>query len=341
MIFTESSTLARGLIVDVNPKPMDYDKFSKLEELSKKISGITPFLIQSLMNDYSKESIIEIFKRCRKEVTNFNLMEFGISIDNYSRSINNAAALFTSWKIFSNILFNQEAVGEKYQEIFPKLLKNALLKNLSRVNTYRQDRLFEYLLWESIQNRKLKLKQYDSSGAEINEYGKRETVGAYTITRDKNIEVVISLKSALRDIKRIAPELNITEETLINKLVSEKKIYTNNAHKHRVAGHNINGVLWVGEIPKSVFDINENDPVELTNEILEEENKRKTIQESLVQPVITTEKLEVVDCDCPVYDLNELQKEVDENKKKQYPEQVSPYAYEWPKVNTYCGNKKS
>ena len=314
LIFTESSTISRGIIVGVNSKPMDYDKFSKMEELTKKISGITPFLIQSLMNNHTKESIVKIFRECRKEITNFNLMDFGISNDNYSRSINNAAALYTSWKVFSNILLFP-VIGEKYHDVFPKLLKDVLFNNLKRVNTYRQDKLFENLLWESIQNRKLKLREYNLSGTEINEYAKNETVGSFMITKEKSVELVLSLKTALREIKRFAPELNITVETLMNKLITEKKIHATESNKHRLAGHSINGVKWVGEIPKSIFDIDQNDPVEQINEILEQENQKEWIEDLFNDDLLTTEKMEPGNVEeCPVFNINENQKEI---KKKQ------------------------
>ncbi len=272
LVVTESSTLARGIIISVNSKDVNRSGLVEIDKASKKFSSITPYFIQYILKNYNKKTVEEIFERSHSFISNHPLInDPNVSQDNLPRMINNFAALKTSWQIFSNFLFGTKLSMEKksYLDTFDRNLISLILDNIERISTYKSEVVFENDLWELLENGTFNLKEVlhsGSYGASLNSSSK--CIGYYSGGRN-NLTLVIQISTALREMKRMIPNFAISEDTLKIKLMNDNKIKVNPSKKVSLNGRKISGVQWVGDIPKSIFGYMEaDDPISQAADIL-------------------------------------------------------------------------
>ena len=276
LVITESSTIARGIVIDVNSKPVNLKDATAITEQSKKFSSIMPYLIQFILKNYNQNMIGKIFEDSQKFIyTDPAINNPNISRDNLSRIINNFAALRTSWRIISEFLFEDqpESVKTDYRDTFDTNLIALLLDNIERISSYKPDIIFERTLWEMVENGTFALSKVSQSGKVDDKlYKGSKIVGYYTQDTFGNVNLIIQLSKALREMKKSIDNFAISEDTLKKKLLHDKKINVNPSKKFSLNGKKISGVQWAGDFPKSLFGIRESgDPVETAKKILAEE----------------------------------------------------------------------
>ncbi len=260
LVVTESSSIARGIVISVNSKKVKFDKLSEINEASDEFSSFTPHFIQYILSNYDEVKVEEIFSDAIKFIQNHpHVKDPNISQDNLPRMINNFTALKTSWQVLSDFLFIGKPDKQKYQEIFDKNLILLLLDNIERISSYKSEVVFEQSLWEMLENGTFSLTKvlpngdYDSFSINY----KSKNIGYYSEDKSGNINLVLQLSSALREMKKVIPNFAISEDTLKIKLMNDNKIKVNPSKKVSLNGKKISGVQWVGHIPKSIFGIKE------------------------------------------------------------------------------------
>ena len=276
LVVSETSTIARGIIINVNSKQVRSNELWEINDESKKFSAIMPYFIKFLLKHYDKNKIGQVFEDAHKFISSHPLInDPNISSDNLPRIINNFATLKTSWEILSEFMFDVQSEFDilEFQEAFDKNLITLLLDNIERISSYKPDVIFEKTLWEMIENGMFSLRKVLNNGElETPRYDDRgKVIGYYTQDNHNEINLVIQLSTALREMKKTIENFATSEDTLRAKLLREKKIKVNPSKKVSLNGRKISGVQWIGEYPKGIFGLNETvDPVEQAKEILAE-----------------------------------------------------------------------
>lgn len=290
IVFTESSSIARGIIVNIDSKESMFEFVQQTNEQSKHFPAFTLQFIQYLLNKFSQEIIIKIFKISRKIIDNhYSKDTDNLDINNYDREANNFAALLTSWIILKSFLWgtdplDKEIISNDFNEYFLDLMD----ANLALVRELRNDDYFETLLWNSIESGKLQLSEIDNYGRLHNTDSRSTYVGYYHIDREKNISVYLNLQNTLQELKRIDPNIQVHHSTIVKKLESEGKIQKCERNKKwNVYGCQIRGVKWVGDIPKEIFGIREDQQVTDATQITENKKEEDTFSLSADQPLDT------------------------------------------------------
>ncbi len=274
LVVSESSTIARGIIISINSKPVKLDELSEINQASKEFSAIMPYFIQHVLKNYDTDAIGKIFEEAHKFISSHPLInDPNISPDNLPRMINNFAALKTSWQVLKDFLFDSQSTNDKmhYQSTFDRNLILLLLDNIERISSYKPDVIFEQTLWELIENGTFTLRKVLYNGdLEIpSTYDRGKVVGYYTQDVLNRINLVIQFSTALREMKKTVDNFATSEDTLKAKLLREGKIKVNPSKKVSLNGKKISGVNWVGKYPVSIFGLNEaDDPVEQATDIL-------------------------------------------------------------------------
>ncbi len=264
IVFTESSTIARGIIINVDTKESAFEFVRKINEQSKYFPAFTLQFIQYILSNLSQENIIEVFKISRKIIDDhYTIDNNNLDINNYDREANNFAALLTSWIVLKSFLWGtdpleKEMILNDFNSYFLELMD----ANLALVRELRNDDYFETLLWNSIESGKLHLSEIDNHGRDPYDDSRFTYVGYYHIDSDKNISVYLNLQNTLQELKRIDPNIQVHHSTIVKKLESEGKIQkTERGKKWNICGRQIRGVKWTGNIPKEVFGIREDEHI--------------------------------------------------------------------------------
>lgn len=274
LIFTEASTIARGIIIDLESKEVEFEKLNEISKASEKFSAILPHFIQYVMKYYSRDRIEKIFDAAHKFISKHPLIdEVGVSQDNLPRMINNFAALKTAWEIFSEFIATDEPLSEfqSSKNNFDSELISLLRDNIDRIAKLKQEVLLEQNLFELIEDGTFRLEKVLSNGEaefpNIADRGKK--VGAYTINSKGEYKVVIQLSTAIREMRKILPQLKSSEDTIKTKLIQDGKITLPPSKKCSLNGKKFSGVYWIADIPQNILGLRESeDPVDQAHEIL-------------------------------------------------------------------------
>lgn len=264
IVFSESSTIARGIIVPVASKEFKPKEARELLEMSKDFKCITSSFIQYVLQDNVKEQIknrlennIDFFQNTTKNASD-------ISLDNIGRIINNFALLKTSWDIFSSFLFDNESEKDIHNRIYEPKLKELFLENVLRIDDSKSEKIFEQTLWAMVDSKRLyfeRLRLEESDPFQDTQRGIK--IGEYYLFRDSEIRICLNLNTAYKEIIKYNPDIQITLDTLTDKLLKLNKIITNNSKRVYFAqGKHGYGVRWIGKFPSSLFGISE-DPTAL------------------------------------------------------------------------------
>ena len=275
LVISETSTIARGVIIQVDSKRVKMDELSEINKMSSVFNTIMPYFIQNILKNYDQERIEKIFDNAHLFISEHPLInDPDISPDNLPRIINNFAALKTSWQVMSDFFFSDkpEEMKTEYQNCFNQNLIALMKENIDRINNYKPEVVFEQGFWDLVQNGTLSLRRVNRLGKlevpSIDEMGKN--VGYYTVDGQK-VRIIIQLTNALREMRGRVENFAISEDALRAKLLKEGKIKTSKCGRFSLNDYKARGVEWIAEYPRSIFGLKEeSDPVEEASEILAE-----------------------------------------------------------------------
>lgn len=309
LIIRESSTIARGIIINVNTKQYDIEKKDNLEDISKEFSGLTPHYINYILSNKSKEDIINLFKLNRKYFEEKARYSQQGSWDNLPRIISNFAMVKTSWDLLINFLCNDRDQIIRYNSEYDKAMTDLFDQTLNRVDDSKNNMKFELALWSLIEAEKIYLEKIDTTGNNSWQNYKGTKIGYFFIS-GKQAKICINLKNALREIKRFEPEISITEETLKNKLIKDNKIKENPSKKVSFGKIKKEGIEWIGDYPRNLFGLPENnDALTTAQEILSESYSDENINHLTTFDFLA---------DLPESDLSELKSKTKDDENVQF-----------------------
>ncbi len=183
LIISESSSIARGIIINVYDKDIDYKKSDLLSDLSQSFSGLTPHYINYILARITKEEIITTYKLNRKWFQHRSIRYGKTKVSNLPRVINNFAMVKTSFDIFINFLCNDNNQAANYKSAYENSIIDVFLKTLDRVDDSKNDMKFESALWNLIEAEKLYLEKIDNTGKEsFPSYYKGTKIGYYLVS---------------------------------------------------------------------------------------------------------------------------------------------------------------
>ena len=272
LVISETSTIARGVIINVNSKTVKMEEVNELNNISKTFSGIMPYFIQHIIKTTDKIKVQKIYDNAYQWLLKHPLIsDPGISKDNLPRILNNFASLKVSWEILSEFLFSELSVDEKeeYDATFNHNLVILLRENIDRINSYKPEIIFETRLWEMLEDGTFYLERISPDGGRTIPNGRSKLIGHYTIDESKNVKIILQLSTIIREIKGRTENFAISEDTLRIKLLNEKKIKTTPSGRFSINGFKARGVSWIGDFPKNLFGLPESfDPIEEASDIL-------------------------------------------------------------------------
>src|ERR1035437_3532401 len=277
LVFAESSTIARGIIINVESKDCQKQELTEIEDMAKEFQSFTPYLIQHILKNFDKAKVTKIFDESHEWISNHpDIKGSDISLDNRHRLLNNFAALKVSWVILSKYLFSEKLFGaDQLTEIFfNESLINLFLENIKRISEYRPDEVFESTLWEMIENGTFILSEVDRNGNLGPCYSPEKVIGYFTKGLNEEPRLIINIKAALRELIKRLPNFSISADTLIAKLKTDGKITLNPSGKASLNGYKARGATWIGEYPKSIIGLRDKeDPVTQAKAILDEKEE--------------------------------------------------------------------
>lgn len=272
LVISETSTIARGIIIQVDSKKVKMDELSEISKMSNEFNTIMPYFIQFILRNYGQEKIEKIFEAAHKTISAHPMInDPEISPDNLPRIINNFAALKTSWEVLSGFLLNDMSteIKAEYQKRFENNLIALMKENIDRINNYKPEIIFETAFWDLVQNGTFSLRRLDRNGKfEILPLKEGKVVGFYTKDTD-DIRIIIQLTTAVKEMRGRVENFAISEDALKSKLLKEGKIKTTGSGRFSLNGFKARGVEWSGDFPQKLFGLEEKaDPVEEATEIL-------------------------------------------------------------------------
>ena len=272
LVISETSTIARGVIINVNSKSVKMEEVNELNNISKTFCGMMPHFIQHIIKTTDKIKVQKIYDNAYQWLLKHPLIsDPGISKDNLPRILNNFASLKVSWEILSEFLFSELSVYEKeeYDATFNHNLVSLLRENIDRINSYKPEIIFETRLWEMLEDGTFYLERISPDGGRTIPNGRSKLIGHYTIDESKNVKIILQLSTIIREIKGRTENFAISEDTLRIKLLNEKKIKTTPSGRFSINGFKARGVSWIGDFPKNLFGLPESfDPIEEASDIL-------------------------------------------------------------------------
>lgn len=262
IVFTESSTLARGIIVDVQSKDSKFEEAEQLEAISKNFYLFTPFFIRYILNNYSSEMLKELFFKSQLILKKALEDLRDITIDNQSRIINNFSLLSVSWRVLLDFMYDDEDFDllipyGKLMEDFNSSIYSLIISNIKRIAKSKPEIKFEETLWNCTETGLFKFENVSS-----NEYSdnKGKIVGWYR-RKDNDIKICINLKTAYKEINQYLRDeggIGTSFDTLVTKLTKDRKITTTPSGKIHLNEYNKKrGYEWIGKFPRELFGLTE------------------------------------------------------------------------------------
>lgn len=253
VVFTETSTIARGIIIPLSNKEPNNEKRNILIEDSRYFQVFTKHFIAFAIR---YKLYKEYYKQIQAGILSFT-SKLKFEGGNLPRLINNFTIVSLAYimliKFFKNELLEEEikTLEKDYNITTSDLLK----KNFNRIQNLKPEEKFEQTLWEMIELKILSLKQIN----EQLDYSIRQDqiVGYYQVKEDGDVIVSININSAYRKVNQYLISengLGHSKETIVQKLIQMNKIRIPSAdlNTSRVSfgKHGTQrGVEWIGEVP--------------------------------------------------------------------------------------------
>lgn len=257
LVLTETSTIARGIIVPVSQKSPNYALRNQLVEESQSYQIFTKHFIQSMLRIADRFDFKRLFEEKQRELEELR-GELELEGDNVPRMINNFAVFSTTFHFVKYFLFGDD--GKEYirkiDERFLEATKSLMELNFRKIQSHKPEEKFENTLWELVEMDRLKLLPI---GEALDYNTKRENViGYYQIQEHGETKVAINIVQAYRKVNEFLLNeggLGHSRDAIVQKLIMQDKIRIPSKRglsDSRVSFGNQGmqrGVEWLGTIP--------------------------------------------------------------------------------------------
>lgn len=257
VVITQTSTLARGIVVEVDSKETKTEEVAYLNELSKNFSAITADYIQYVMNDL-EEDVIKGYYELGRKMFELQGEHYELSYDNQARMIQNFALLYSSWGCFRQYLCESKSSHwQKLDKLFAETVWVLFLKNFKFVNDKTSYLKFTTALWELAESNPDTFVSVDTWNEK-----KTGTIGCYELIKDSNGEVksviiVIKLNEAYKKVNAYLSfqgGIGTSPETLEQQLRSKGLIPETSCGVVAIPNKkSVRGEKWIGDYPKDLF----------------------------------------------------------------------------------------
>lgn len=256
IVLTESSTLARGLVVPVEDKEPNNEGRNMLVSDSKNYQLVMKHFIHNFLNMVQHVDFHEMYKQKQEEINEIT-KELALEGGNLPRLINNFSVVSVAFEFMINFLFGvraeEEIQNRKMQ--FKDVTKHLLLKNFQGIQELKPEEKFEQTLWEMIEMKLLHIVPIDQ---EHSVYCRNdEIVGYVQFKEDGTEKLCINMNNAYRRVNQFLQNeggIGHSKPTIVQKLLTIKKIRIpsqNGLKDSRVSFSNKamkRGVEWIGEV---------------------------------------------------------------------------------------------
>ena len=259
LVITEASSIARGIILNLNTKSVYSQKPEELLLNSKRFRAFTAEFISFILKHQDDIDFKGILNSAQDYFYG-KAKEKKLSSDNLPRLVNNISQLYLSWNILVQFMeqFIDESKLEQLSNEFLYSLEKILVDNSNRIQERKPEVFFEEMLWNMVENGQLELVKYSKK----NESHDRDKIAGYYEIQDcGNVKLCIRLNHVYRKIKeqlrKSQEEIGHSVEAIKDKLFCVGTIKsTSEGHVSFGSGKTERGVYWLGEVPWSRIGIN-------------------------------------------------------------------------------------
>lgn len=252
LIVTEGSTLARGIVVNLPKKAVNYSRIQTNNKLSKSFDMFTAHFVQHILQRYKNEELHRIYTNSAKYI-NEQVVKLNLEGENLPRLVNNFSLLLASWVLINRFLNQDQAIIDSYDMLFSKTLDELLVDNFNRIQSAKPEEKFEEALWQLLENGSIIIQDIiDKNTSTISQFEKNKVIGYYYCQSDGSVKLCIRLKDAYKYVNNYLSDeggIGFSFDTLKSKLLLTGKISFPATQRVTLGGETIRGVYWTGEIP--------------------------------------------------------------------------------------------
>lgn len=261
VVINESSAVARGIIVSVHSKEIDFSRVEEMKNSSKVFKVFTKHYIKFILNKHENNQFDFKNRLESHQKKLFTIAESSkLHSDNLPRLINNFSLLSLSWDFVSEFMkcyYLDLGTLDAFDDLFYRAVSKLLVENSERIQLEKPEIKFEETLWNMIETNQLLLVRYKDKSR--NSYDLKKVIGYYEYS-DNQLKVCIKLSEAHRQVNQylrgFQESLGHSYEAVKTKLISQGKIRsTKEGHVSFGSGNLERGVYWIGEIPWERFII--------------------------------------------------------------------------------------
>lgn len=283
-VMSEASSLARGIIINVNKKAPNMKGAQELSELSLNFSHFTLHYLQFLFNTVNPAALTQAHKDNLAWLQGISVLE-ELAGENLPRLINNFALLKTSWDVLGKFLFlnRHESISNEYNMQFYFSLTNVLQDNFDRAHHMKADLKFIDTFWLLVENNHI----YICDVKDKNVQPEHKVVGWYKKEEDNSIKLGINLRlvyKIVEDFLRGQGGIGLSFEALQNRLLQSNIIRTVKTGTVTIGQNKqFRGVYWIGDIP--YLSIGLDSPIPNSESPKQEEPNYSDIEIDLDRPI--------------------------------------------------------
>jgi len=257
VVINQTSTLARGIIIDVTSKELDTSFVDRYNKMSQNFSAVTMDYIQYVLKEIDPKFLRSCYQLNRMHFEQL-AKKYDLSRDNQARVIQNFSLLALSWTIFKMYLYNQkiddaDELQVDEDGIFAQCLTEMFLKNFDKIDQRKSYERFQKALWDLAETAKLFV--------EVKNYAGRKTaIGCYEIINngiERRVKICVNLNAAYNKVDAFLSNeggIGTSKETLRQQLIEHNMIReVSSGMISFSSGKKVRGVEWIGEYSEAVF----------------------------------------------------------------------------------------
>ncbi|MHB8930241.1 MAG: hypothetical protein ACYC5R_06555 [Melioribacteraceae bacterium] len=260
LVISESSTIARGIVIEMNKKDTKMLEAQDMTELSKYFSFFTLKYIEHFLGSIESRDMKALYNK------NLDLIQGRVAFnnlvgDNVPRMINNFALVKSSWDLASEFLFAGRD-SSKYNEKFDVALEEALISNFNRIQDHKPEEKFEETLWSMIEQGNL----FSLNTRHSTNTPHFKIVVLTSQKENEKPTIGIKFTHAFKEVNEYLREeggIGVSQKTLITKLIQLGKISTPPCGRVTVGEElPFRGFYWTGEIPYDTLSLRRPEPTD-------------------------------------------------------------------------------
>jgi len=262
IVFSESSTIARGIYVEMGKKESNFALINRLMSNTRYYNAFIPYFVKFILG-YDKNQIEVRFKHHLDKLNNYFIAN-GYQSENLPRLANNLSLLLVANDLFLAFLKNIERTEiepfgiKSLENVFVKLIND----NYQLIKEKRPEEKFINTLFDLITNNEDYAFCIDETSSLYSYSSNKDKLIYYSINKDcKAYQVLISSQAFdyVDNYLRNEGGLGNEKSTIIRTLQSQRKVLVNSSNRFHIGLNNNStvksGILWITELDDTLKEV--------------------------------------------------------------------------------------